>query len=308
MDEIVVSVIIPTYKRAEQLTMAIESVLNQTLEEIEVIVVDDNNPDTEFRAVTEKIMSAYKNNSKVVYLKHEKNKNGAAARNTGIKHSRGNYISFLDDDDLYYPTKLEKEVKFLEKNLEYDAVYCGRVQNGRIIYGKLHGDLSKEILLETFTPTTPALMFRRKVMEEINGFNVNFRRHQDYEMLLRFFKKYKMGAIEEPLVEIGINDGSNELHGDALEKTKESYLKIFSGEIESIDKRNPGFKKKVYLKTYRFIFFDHLSQKKIKKALKFYIKGCKLSLLAFQIEVFKYALSYIQIKINRKKIKNMPHV
>ncbi len=303
MNEIIVSVIIPTYKRADRLTVAIDSALNQTIEEIEIIVVDDNDPDTNFRAITEDIMLAYKNNRKVIYLKHEKNMNGAAARNTGIKHSRGKYISFLDDDDFFYPEKLEKEVAFLESNIEYDAVYCGRFQNGQVICGKLQGDLSEEILLETFSPTTSALMFRRSALEDINGFDVSFRRHQDYEMLLRFFKKHLLGAIEEPLIEFGVNEGENELHGDSLEKTKENYLNVFGDTIESIDKRKPGFKKRVYLKTYRFIFFDHLSQKNFRRACYFYIKGCRMDFFPFQVEVYRYAISYVRIKLNRKKVK-----
>ena len=80
-----VSIVIPTYSRPLYLKRCIESVLNQTYSNIEIFVVDDNNPDTEFRRDTEKIMSEYLNHKNVTYLQHECNKNGSAARNTGWK-------------------------------------------------------------------------------------------------------------------------------------------------------------------------------------------------------------------------------
>ena len=79
-----ISVVIPTYKNRGGLVSSIESVLNQTYTNFEVIVVDDNSPTSMERGTTEQIMQQFVNNPKVVYIKHEKNKNGAAARNTGI--------------------------------------------------------------------------------------------------------------------------------------------------------------------------------------------------------------------------------
>ena len=84
MKEKMVSVIIPTYKRADYLTRAIDSVLNQTYNNIEIIVVDDNNSNSTDRKNTESIMQKYNENSKIKYIKHSKNMNGSAARNTGV--------------------------------------------------------------------------------------------------------------------------------------------------------------------------------------------------------------------------------
>lgn len=299
-----VSVVIPTYKRADRLTEAIDSALNQTYKNLEIIVVDDNDPNTQFRKTTEKLMLKYQNNEKVRYIKHEKNKNGAAARNTGIKNAKGEYIALLDDDDLYLPQKIEKQVDFLDHNMQYAGVYCGRIQNDKIIYGEIQGDLSEHILLETFSPTTPALMFRKEALMDIRGFNENFRRHQDYELLLRFFRKYKLGAIREPLVEIGVNDGGNALHGKELENNKKQYLELFSDDINRIDSTQPGFKTKVFIKTYRFIFFDDLSQRNITNAMKYYKKGCQLDFVAFNKDLVSYACSYIKVQLRRKRGKH----
>ena len=100
-----VSVIIPTYGVPKYLDESIKSVLQQTLQDIELIVVDDNNPDTEARQKTEALMLKFlQSDSRVQYIKHEHNKNGAVARNTGLSVIQGEYVSFLDSDDIYIPT------------------------------------------------------------------------------------------------------------------------------------------------------------------------------------------------------------
>ena len=104
-----VSVIIPTYKRSDMLPRAIASVLGQTYQNIQVVVVDDNNPDTEWRETTSKKMEAYADDSRVKYVCHEQNMNGSVARNTGIHESDGDIVCFLDDDDWFLPTKIEKQ-------------------------------------------------------------------------------------------------------------------------------------------------------------------------------------------------------
>ena len=114
-----VSVIIPTYHRSECIVRAVDSVLSQTLQDIEVIVVDDNGKATDEGEKTAKIMAGYTNNPKVIYLRHDVNKNGAAARNTGIRNAAGEYISFLDDDDIYLPQRLELMVERWMKFVHY---------------------------------------------------------------------------------------------------------------------------------------------------------------------------------------------
>ena len=102
-----VIVVIPTYKRVDTLDRAIQSVLKQTYSNIEIVVVDDNNPDTEGRMAAEKLMGKYDGNPQVRYVQHPYNKNGSAARNTGVHASTGDYVAFLDDDDEFLPEKIE---------------------------------------------------------------------------------------------------------------------------------------------------------------------------------------------------------
>ena len=129
-----VSVVIPTYKNRGGLRESINSVISQNYDNlIEIIVVDDNDPDSEFRMSTSLLMQQYADNRLVKYICHDTNKNGAAARNTGIRASCGDYIAFLDDDDLFLSHKLEKQVSYLEQHPEKDAVYCFAKRAGRVI-------------------------------------------------------------------------------------------------------------------------------------------------------------------------------
>ena len=112
MESYFLSIIIPTFKRNDNLKKAIESVLNQK-GNFEVIVVDDNDSNSEFRKKNEQLMNEYKKIDNFSYIKHDRNKNGAVARNTGIKNAKGKYITFLDDDDEF----LENRVKSIEECL-----------------------------------------------------------------------------------------------------------------------------------------------------------------------------------------------
>ncbi|MGI6701986.1 MAG: glycosyltransferase family 2 protein [Christensenellales bacterium] len=266
-----VSVIIPTYKRAEKLERAIESVLNQTYHNIEVIIVDDNNPDTEYRKITEEIMQKYINNPKVIYIKHEKNKNGAAARNTGIRHSQGLYIAFLDDDDYYLSEKIEKQVNFLEANNEYDGVYCGKKRKGKDIIPKYSGDLTIKYLKAEISIGTPTLLIKKEAILRLNGFDETFNRHQDVEFLLRYFEHYKLGYVEDVLLVIGDNEGENILKGKKLDELKKKFFKTFSSKINELNEKNKGLKKDIYSNHYSTAFLSHLRNGYILRAIKIYI-------------------------------------
>lgn len=245
-----VSVIIPSFGGNASLERALDSVLDQEYEPFEVIVVDDNEPDSEGRKSTESMMAKYKESEQVLYIKHERNKNGAAARNTGVKAAKGKYVTFLDDDDRFLPHKLEKQADYLELHPEFGAVYCWRIQNGEIVSGEFTGNLSEQILDMSFAPSTPAIMIRTSFFRELNGFDESFQRHQDYEFLLRFFKQYSIGVVREPLVEIIGNSVDNTLTGERAIALKKQFLGTFEATIDELDRESKGFKKRVWAVHY----------------------------------------------------------
>ena len=202
-----ISVIIPSYGKPVFLEQSINSVLYQTFQEIELIVVDDNNPDTEARFVTEMIMDKYTNDSRVKYVKHEKNKNGATARNTGCALAKGEFIALLDSDDIYLPERLQKCYDVMQfAPTEVAGVYTGcEFRRSGKSYNKhidvRSGNFIKETLACTFMFCTGSNVFVRKtVFDELNGFDTAFLRQQDYEFLVRIFEKYSLVAIPEILV------------------------------------------------------------------------------------------------------------
>ena len=109
--DILVSVVIPTYSRNVTLSRAIDSVLQQTYQNLDIIVVDDNSEDSEWRKSTEDLMEKYAEEPRIRYIKNKQNLGGSGARNEGIKAARGEYIAFLDDDDEFFPLKVEKQLE-----------------------------------------------------------------------------------------------------------------------------------------------------------------------------------------------------
>ena len=204
-----ISVIIPTYDRALLISRAIDSVLKQTYKNIEIIVVDDGSTDN-----TGEIILSYL--AGVKYF-HKKNGGVSSARNMGIKQSSGEYIAFLDSDDLWYPTKIEKQLDFLSKNKILDSVMCEiefSDENG-IILNKIirseeirMGELGLKDLISNFK-TVCTILVKKHIFDGIGYFDEKLTTAEDIDMLFRIASKFKIGYISEPLVKVISNKSSN---------------------------------------------------------------------------------------------------
>lgn len=258
-DEPLVSVIIPTYKTNNSLEEAIKSVKGQTYKNIEIIVVDDNFPDTKYRKTAENIIAKFEN---IKYIQHKNNKNGSVARNTGFKNSAGEYICYLDDDDFFYNDKIKKQVEFL-KNKKFDACTCFYKKDSKEIKFDDKKDYKYEILMNNITPQTSSLMLKRDCVIELNGFDESYTRHQDYEFLLRFLEKFKLGLIPEVLYERRNNGVDNNPNGDNLKKIKDKFINDFNYIIIK-EKYNL---KKIYAKNYAVVIYAYLKNKQIKERI-----------------------------------------
>lgn len=204
-----VSVVIPTFRRPHLIDRAINSVLNQTYKNLEVIVVDDNAPDTIERKNTQIAISRYKNIDNVKYIKHEKNSGGSTARNTGWKNAQGKYIAFLDDDDEISPCRIEEQVKCLESlDDSWGACYTAYhilMENGYVQHSTTdqYGDVYIRALMRTFYIGGGSnLLIRKSVVDEIAGFDETFKRNQDIEFMARAFENYKVAYIPKDLLTI----------------------------------------------------------------------------------------------------------
>lgn len=246
-----VSVVIPTYKRASTLSNSIQYVLNQTYKNMEIIVVDDNGKGTAEQIDTEKVLEQYIKSGQITYIIHEQNRNGSAARNTGLKASHGEYINFLDDDDKMFPHKIEEQVqRLLNTDNSIGATYCNseiyHIQN---ITHKLikqesnvtaEGNLCREYVLGLTKFNTSMIMFKREAIERIDGFDESFTRHQDYEMMIRFFRHYYIVCTSvKPLAiydQTSARINSPDCKKDFLMKQK--LISNFSEDFEKLGAKN----------------------------------------------------------------------
>lgn len=235
-----VSVIIPTYKRPETLSRAINSILNQSYQNFEVIIVDDNSPDFIERTQTEKVMEKYLEDSRIKYIKHAENKNGSAARNTGFKSSNGEYIMLLDDDDEFFPDKIKAQLECLEnKDETWGACYTPyiRVKNNKL-YSKSKEKREGNLLIEQlkrnlFVAAGSNLMIRRSVYTELGGFDETFPRNQDQEFLARLLLKYKIAYSDVLGLKVHVHVDENRKSVD-FDKISEQYLNAFESIISTL--------------------------------------------------------------------------
>ena len=206
-----VSVIIPTYNRAHLIKRSTMSVLNQTYSNLELIIVDDGSTDN-----TEEVVKSIDDN-RVIYIK-QSNQGACAARNNGIDHAKGEFIAFHDSDDVWHEDKLEKQIKCLRET-GADMVYCHvfYVKNSkeRILSksricndGFLNMRLPLGISPQTFLGT--------KSIFNDEKFDVSMPRYQDFELILRLQKKYKIYCMKGPYVDYYLQNDSISQDADKL--------------------------------------------------------------------------------------------
>ena len=198
-----VSVIIPTYNCAVRLRGAIDSVLNQSYQDFEIVVVDDGSTDNTKETV-KSISRQYPNKINYVY---QENAGPAAARNRGLQIANGEYIAFLDADDIWLPLKIERQVALLERLPETGFVYCnchfvdseGREIPDYVRKVTLHrGDVLLDLFLDFFIITS-GLIFRNGCLKTVGLFDEALHVGEDYDFILRLAKHYKAEVVEEKL-------------------------------------------------------------------------------------------------------------
>lgn len=241
MSNQLVSVIIPTYKRPSFLTRAIFSVLSQSYSDVEILVVDDNNDGDEYRSETESVMKQFEDNSKVIYLRHAVNSNGSAARNTGINNAKGEYIVFLDDDDFFFPERIEKAVAFLESSAADIGGCCVNYikKYKNYIYKQSTNDCVSCDCEDLLTGKVDygagsTLMLRKSVIVDVGGFDTSFKRHQDWEFMIRIFRRYKIACIPYLGVSISADGVRNTPNTSRLIEMKNKIFTLFKEDIEKL--------------------------------------------------------------------------
>ena len=181
-----VSVIIPTYNREVYLLQAVKSVIDQTYRPIECIMVDDGSTD-DSKTEVDKIVAHEDVSFSIRYI-HQSNAGSQVARNTGTKASNGEFIQYLDSDDLLYPDKIKKQVDFLKNNADCDAVFGdwekGLPGNKEFIEAYESQDMICQLLTDKIIHTL-AFLYRRKIVNKIGEWDVSIKRNQEIDFAVR---------------------------------------------------------------------------------------------------------------------------
>lgn len=232
------SVVIPSYNRGHAIGACIASVLAQTLEDFEIVVVDDASTDD-----TRERVAAFAD-PRVRYIAHDRNRGGAAARNTGVRASTGDFIAFLDSDDSWAPRKLERQIALLgERGPEYGLAYTwfiGRDGEGREVSRSDHsldGSVTDALLVANRVGTFSSIVVRRDVFERVGGLDEKLRSCQDWDLSIRLSRVTKICCVEEYLVSYFHNGADKHRissnpasliqgHRRMLEKFAEDYARL----------------------------------------------------------------------------------
>ncbi len=200
MSLFLVSIIIPTYNNANTICRAVDSCVNQTYKNIEIIVIDDGSTDN-----TKDVLSKYNKDERFKYI-YQENQERSAARNHGLDIAKGKYIQFLDSDDEIYPTKIEKQVDFLDANPEYLLVYCGVEYKNELeqithtLEPKIEGNIDYEILKGNFLVIHSPLFRKTDVR-----FDTKINRLEDWEFWINIVKNNKVVYLNEVLCQVSLS-------------------------------------------------------------------------------------------------------
>jgi glycosyltransferase involved in cell wall biosynthesis len=274
-----VSVIIPTCNRPKLLPVAIRSVLGQTFRDLELVVVDDACDD----CVIE-IVNAFKD-GRVRLIRHDSRRGGAAARNTGIRNSCGEYIAFLDDDDEWYPEKLARQMDvMLRAHPEVAGVYTGyRVvdRDSERICGRMipshRGNLCEQLLESNPIGGTSSMLLKRSCLDKVGLFDETLPSFQDRDLWIRISREFHFDYVQEPLLNYFLHSEKVWTNLEALTRGLEIMLEKYGS--------FPAFRRQCSYRYFEFgVRFCEAGQ--TRRAIQSLLKS--ISLYPFRIHPYLY--------------------
>jgi glycosyltransferase involved in cell wall biosynthesis len=289
--DIKVSVIVPTYNREKTISRTIDSVLEQTYKNFELIIVDDASTDN-----TESIVKNYQKQYKeIIYIKYNQNKGANFARNLGIKKARGEYINFLDSDDEYLVNNLKEKIKFLEninkKNcLVYSKIIIKELNKERIVpyFGiKEKENILNYLFINNGEIITSSLCVKKDVLIKNNiFFDEKLKRHQDWDFLIRLKEYVNFYFLNKPLV-IWNKDDSYKTNRDKIDiKNYFNFVNKHEKEFNNNIKALASYQWKLSIK---FFMYNKL------KEGKFLLRESNKNIYSFK-KTFLFYFSFLGYK------------
>lgn len=282
---------------------AIESVLRQTVQDFEIIVVDDNSTDN-----TEEIVAAYKDRVKYIF---QENKERAAARNNGIFHSEGEYIALLDSDDLWLPNHLEVCLKALkgipDAGLSFSGSYVIDEENKIISKMKLrqfNGYALREIVSKHFSGgcNASSCLIKREIFNRVGYFNENraLSGSEDWEMWVRIAAYKKFVSTNAYTVKLRFHGGKSSIKADGMAKSMKMALDLVYGNSELLPKIM-DLRKKAYSSLYVIIAINYYASGDMKTArryLKEALRNNPLSIFTNKYIVYTFFRSLLGSRLS----------
>ena len=225
-----VSIVIPTYNRAKYTKRAIESVLEQTYKNVEIIVVDDGSTDN-----TKKILEPFIKQKQIKYF-YQPNSGPSAARNLGIKNSKGEFIAFLDSDDEWLPEKLEKQIMLFQNSgdKKLGFVGCNVIIVSKALNKTFEYKISRYENLFELRESLKWLMWipgvlltKKKILEEVGLFDESLRFGEDWDIWVKVTKKYNFNSVPDYLIKYYVQPcylGSIYCRGGDIQRGRKLFL------------------------------------------------------------------------------------
>ena len=273
--DVKVTCVIPSYKRCDTVTRAIDSVLAQTYKNVEVCLVDDNVPGDEYSQRLQEALKKYDGDCRVRYIAQEKHINGAVARNVGIKAANGEFVGFLDDDDEWLPEKIEKQMAVIQSKPSLDAVtalwiLCENGKEIRRCAPYTADNLQFKVFLREVAVYTSTLLIRKSAIERFGGFDGKLLRHQDLQFLVDALKEAKFEVLPEYLVKLHADSEINRPNVEKLIAAKKAFFNSVDDEFQKYSKAD---KKRIKNAHYYEVAFQALKSKQYGIACKYVLKA-----------------------------------
>ncbi len=249
MADPLVSVVIPARNRGQYILQALDSVFAQTFTDYEIIVVDDGSTDNTRELLTPLIQKG------AVRYERQEAKGVSAARNHGIRLAHAPYIAFLDSDDLFLPTKLEKQLGVFSSEKDLGFVHCSFSKfddEGRNLglrdTSRFQGQIYPDMLLEwSVLMAMPCMLMRAEVLKEVGGFDEQMTWAEDLDLWRRIARRYRVGVVPEALVKVRVHATSTSYDKTRGSHGFERYLEKAFAEDSNLSE---DFRKRATAKMY----------------------------------------------------------
>ena len=288
-----VSVVIPAYNSVKFLPDALESALQQTFKDIEVIIINDGSSDNTQQWVL-------KHNDPRITLISQQNLGKSAARNRGISHSKGEYIAFLDADDIWEPTKLEKQVNCLDAHPDVGLVYTWTaladetgLPTGRITASHSAGRVWKSLILKNILGCGSTPTIRRQCFDTVGLFSPDLPLAQDWDMWLRIAAYYDFAVIKQPLVRYRKHSGNTSIKWPLMQKCsclvlERAFQSAPADYLDSYDR--------AYTSLYLYLGWLAIRKQSVRQAFIFWRKSQETTPDWFSIDSIRLRLTIFTIR------------